>query len=314
MKILVTGAAGFIGSHMCEGLAAMGHQVIGVDNFSPYYDPELKRLNARDIEAKGVVLIEADLVNDLDQVLPSDIDVIYHFAAQPGISATTPFTEYERNNIVATQNLLQWAITTNAHTQHFVNIATSSIYGIHAVSTEDEAPQPVSDYGVTKLAAEQLVLAAQRTAKISACSVRLFSVYGPRERPEKLYTKLIKSIYQQKEFPLYEGSEKHQRSFTYVGDIVAGLAAILNNVARCDGQIINLGSTRVNTTAEGIALIEKITGKKARLKRVPQRPGDQLKTAATIAKAKAILGYTPSTSFEDGLKAQVAWYWSKFGQ
>ncbi len=314
MKILVTGAAGFIGSHMCEGLVAMGHQVIGIDNFSPYYDPALKRMNAQDIMAKGVEMIEADLLDNLSQKLPRDIDIIYHLAAQPGISASTAFTDYERNNVLATQNLLQWAIAHNKHTQLFINIATSSIYGIHAVSTEDEAPQPVSDYGVTKLAAEQLVLAAQRSAKVSACSVRLFSVYGPRERPEKLYTKLIQSIFEQKAFPLYEGSEKHQRSFTYVEDIVAGLGAILNNMARCDGQIINLGSNSVNTTAEGIALIEKITAKKAILKRVPQRPGDQLKTAATIDKAKQLLGYTPATRFEDGLKAQVAWYRSKFCQ
>lgn len=312
MRILVTGAAGFIGSHLCELLMSQGHEVIGIDNFSTYYDPELKKINATDIKSAGAKLIEADLLGDLDALLPSDIDVIYHFAAQPGISASTPFVDYERNNIQATQQLLQWAIHKNKKTSMFVNIATSSVYGIHATSSEEEAPMPVSDYGVTKLAAEQLVLASQRSQKIPACSIRLFSVYGPRERPEKLYTKLIKSIYNGTSFPLYEGSGAHERSFTYVGDIASGLLAILDRMDGCNGEIINLGSTTVNTTAEGIALIEKIIGKKAIIEHVDKRPGDQLKTSATIDKATKLLGYTPNTPFEEGLRAQVAWYSEKF--
>ncbi|MFT5751565.1 MAG: UDP-glucuronate 4-epimerase [Flavobacteriales bacterium] len=312
MKILVTGAAGFIGSHLCERLVSNGHEVVGIDNFSTYYDPELKKLNAEDIRSAGVTLIQADLLDDLASLLPTDIDVIYHFAAQPGISASTPFVDYERNNIQATQGLLQWAIHMNKKTAMFVNIATSSVYGIHATSTEEEAPMPVSDYGVTKLAAEQLVLASQRAQKIPACSIRLFSVYGPRERPEKLYTKLINSIYKEISFPLYEGSEAHERSFTYVGDIASGLLAILDRMEGCDGEIINLGSTAVNTTAEGIALIEKIIGKKAIIEHVAKRPGDQLKTSATIDKATKLLGYTPNTPFEEGLRAQVAWFEEKF--
>lgn len=312
MKILVTGAAGFIGSHLCERLVSQGHQVLGIDNFSTYYDPLLKKINAEDIEKVGVTLLTADLLNDITSILPTDVDVIYHFAAQPGISATTPFTDYERNNIQVTQHLLQWSIHHNANTKLFVNIATSSIYGLHATSTEEEAPMPVSDYGVTKLAAEQLVLASQRSGKLPACSIRLFSVYGPRERPEKLYTKLIKSIYEGTSFPLYQGSEHHERSFTYVGDIIDGLEKILDHKASCNGEIINLGSTDVYTTGQGIALIEKIIGKKARIDKVDKRPGDQLKTSATIDKAKRLLDYKPMTDFEDGLRAQVAWYQEKF--
>ncbi len=312
MKILVTGAAGFIGSHLCERLVSQGHQVLGIDNFSEYYDPKLKEINANDIKKVGVTLLTADLLDDLSIILPNDIDIIYHFAAQPGISATTPFTDYERNNIQVTQNLLQWSIHQNKNTQLFVNIATSSIYGLHATSTEEEAPMPVSDYGVTKLAAEQLVLASQRSGKLDACSIRLFSVYGPRERPEKLYTKLIKAIYDGTSFPLYEGSEHHERSFTYVGDIIDGLEKIITHKEGCNGKIINLGSTAVYTTGQGIALIEKIIGKKALIDHVGKRPGDQLKTAATIDKAKQLLDYKPTTDFEEGLRAQVAWYQEKF--
>ncbi|WP_299764614.1 NAD-dependent epimerase/dehydratase family protein [uncultured Dokdonia sp.] len=312
MKILVTGAAGFIGSHLCERLVSQGHQVVGIDNFSDYYDPKLKEINANDIENTGVTLLRADLFDDLGSILPNDIDIIYHFAAQPGISAKTPFTDYERNNIQVTQNLLQWSIHQNKNTQLFINIATSSIYGLHATSTEEEAPMPVSDYGVTKLAAEQLVLASQRLDKLNACSIRLFSVYGPRERPEKLYTKLIKAIYEGTSFPLYEGSEHHERSFTYVGDITDGLEKILDHKTVCNGEIINLGSTDVHTTGQGIALIEKIIGKKALIEKAGKRPGDQLKTSATIDKAKMLLEYTPKTDFEEGLRAQVAWYKEKF--
>lgn len=312
MKILVTGAAGFIGSHLCERLVSQGHEVLGIDNFSEYYDPKLKEINASDIISAGITLLTADLLDDLHTILPNDIDIVYHFAAQPGISATTPFTDYERNNIQVTQNLLQWSIHQNKDTQLFVNIATSSIYGLHATSTEEEAPTPVSDYGVTKLAAEQLVLASQRSGKLQACSIRLFSVYGPRERPEKLYTKLIKAIYEGTSFPLYEGSEHHERSFTYVGDIIDGLEKILDHKAACNGEIINLGSTDVYTTGQGIALIEKIIGKKALIERVDKRPGDQLKTSATIDKAKQLLAYKPHTDFEEGLRAQVAWYQEKF--
>jgi len=312
MKILVTGAAGFIGSHLCERLVSKGHQILGIDNFSEYYDPKLKEINANDIKDAGVKLLTADLLDNLAVILPNDIDVIYHFAAQPGISASTPFVDYERNNIQATQNLLQWAIHHNTNTQLFVNIATSSIYGLHATSTEEEAPMPVSDYGVTKLAAEQLVLASQRSGKLPACSIRLFSVYGPRERPEKLYTKLIKAIYEETSFPLYEGSADHERSFTYVGDITDGLEKILDNQKVCNGEIINLGSDDVYTTRQGITLIENIIGKKAHIVKVKKRPGDQLKTSATIDKAKQLLSYKPNTDFEEGLRAQVAWYQEKF--
>ena len=312
MKILITGAAGFIASHLSERLALHGHEVYGIDNFSDYYSRSLKEENVRDIKAAGVHFIEGDLAQDLFTLLPSDIEVIYHLAAQPGISATTSFELYERNNIVATQNLLQYALQLDNSLKSFVNIATSSVYGIHATSTEVEAPKPVSDYGVTKLAAEQLIMAAQRSGKINACSLRLFSVYGPRERPEKLYTKLIKSIVKNTSFPLFKGSENHERSFTYVGDIVDGLVAILKTDDLCNGQIINLGTDTVHTTGEGIAIIEDILNTKANLKVVDKRPGDQLKTSATIDLAKKLLQYDPKTTLQKGLQAQVDWYLEKF--
>lgn len=312
MKILVTGAAGFIGSHTAEYFSSKGHQVFGLDNFSKYYDPGIKKVNQKDAEAKGVKFIEIDLMDDLHNHMPADFDLVFHFAAQPGISASTSLEEYVRNNIFATQRLLDWTKEYCPELKLFVNVATSSIYGREATLPETAVPCPISFYGTTKLAGEQLVMGEQRNGKIKACSLRLYSVYGPRERPEKLYTKLIKSIYEETSFPLFEGSEKHSRSFTYVGDIVKAMAAVPGREELLNGEIINIGSDKEYTTGQGIALIEKIIGKKARIEKTPARPGDQLRTTALITKARELLDYDPVTDFEEGLRAQVNWYKEKF--
>ena len=193
MNILVTGAAGFIGSHMAEFLVKQGHNVWGLDSFTEYYSPSLKMMNKDVIVAKGVHFIEGDLLDNLHMLLPKEINVIYHFAAQPGIAAHTSFKLYERNNILATQNLVDWSLSLEKRLKMFVNISTSSVYGLEAIGDENAIAEPASNYGVTKLAGEQIVLAANRIYEIPACSMRLYSVYGPRERPEKLYTKLIKA-------------------------------------------------------------------------------------------------------------------------
>ncbi|MFD0861302.1 NAD-dependent epimerase/dehydratase family protein [Sungkyunkwania multivorans] len=312
MKILITGVAGFIGSHLAEHLASEGHEVVGVDNFNDYYDVSLKRLNASQVREKGVTIIEANLNDDLEAVLPSGFDYVYHLAAQPGIAAHISLEEYVNNNIFATQKLLAWTLKYNPEVKLFVNIATSSIYGLEATLPETAEVKPISFYGSTKLAAEQLVLGLARTKQMNTCSIRCFSVYGPRERPEKLYTKLIKAIFEGTRFPLHQGSEKHSRSFTYVGDIVKGLAAVIGKETICNGEIFNIGSDQEFTTGEGIALIEKIIGKKAMIQHTAPRPGDQLRTTAIIDKARKLLNYDPTTEFEEGLKQQVAWYRANF--
>ncbi|MEM9680669.1 MAG: NAD-dependent epimerase/dehydratase family protein [Bacteroidota bacterium] len=201
MKALVTGVAGFIGSHTAERLLDMGHEVIGVDNFSPYYSVELKTMNANAVKAKGASILTLDLRDeDLASKLPTDVDYIFHFAAQPGISQTSTFEDYFSNNIIATKNLVDYALQC-PNLELFVNIATSSIYGLEATFTEDVAPKPASYYGVTKLAAEQLVLQKSRELQMKACSLRLYSVIGPRERPEKMYTKLIALGLKRSSFP-----------------------------------------------------------------------------------------------------------------
>ncbi len=312
MKILVTGAAGFIGSHTAERLKQMGHEPIGVDNFSPYYDLSLKELNASALAENAIELIKLDLrTANLEANLPSDLDYIFHFAAHPGISNASTFEDYFSNNILATQRLLEFAEKLEKK-PYFVNIATSSIYGLEATFPETVPPKPASWYGVTKLAAEQLVLAKSREQKLEATSFRLFSVYGPRERPDKLYTRLIDCGLNNKAFPLFEGSEKHLRSFTYVQDIVDGIVSVIGKEAVCNGEIFNLGTETESTTAQGIATMEAILNKKITTEQKPPRAGDQSRTKANIDKARKLLGYNPQTSLKDGLEAQTAWFKKNF--
>ena len=312
MKALVTGAAGFIGSHAAERLQQEGLQVTGLDNFSEYYEVAIKELNAVSLQKKGIVLEKMDLreISDYDN-LPTDFDFILHFAGHPGISSSSTFDDYFSNNVTATQNLLEFAHK-NKRLRHFFNISTSSVYGLEATFPETVAPKPASWYGVSKLAGEQLVMAKSRSKKLKASSLRLFSVYGPRERPEKLYTKLIGCAIKGSKFPLFEGSGKHLRSFTYVGDIVEGIYKAVLRHAELDGEIINLGAEDEHKTQEGIRLVEELLHKKVQLEVMPRRPGDQFRTLANIQKAKKLLGYNPTTSLKEGLELQIKWYRENF--
>ncbi len=312
MKILVTGAAGFIGSHTCERLKSLGHDVVGLDNFNDYYSLELKQLNQKALNDKGVTIIKGDLRDSaFAELLPKDINYIFHFAAQPGISASSTFEDYFTNNIIATKNLIDYASALK-NLKLFINIGTSSIYGLEATFPESIAPKPASHYGVTKLAAEQLVLQKSREEQFNSCSLRLYSVIGPRERPEKMYTKLIACAFNNTEFPLYNGSASHLRSFTYVGDIVDGIVSVIGNETKVNGEIINLGTEVEHTTQEGIEAVEKIIGKAIKINHVKARAGDQLRTKANIEKARKLLNYNPQTTLLEGVKAQVEWYMANF--
>ena len=314
MKIVVTGAAGFIGSHVAQAFKSNGHQVVGIDCFTDYYTVSLKRLNAEELNQDGIPLVERDLsIDSIDDVLKG-VDVVIHAAAQPGISTTTPFERYAQHNLTATHRLLEAARRQTAM-RCFINVSTSSVYGRYATVPETTAPAPTSFYGVTKLAAEQLSLSYQREQSLPVCSLRLFSVYGPRERPEKLYFKLIQSILDDRDFPLFEGSLEHSRSYTYIDDAVSAFLAVVERPEQCSGEIFNIGSTIETKTAEGIQMIEALIGKKAKLVTLPRRSGDQQRTLAHIDKARDLLGYHPQTVPEEGLRRQVEWYrdriWNK---
>lgn len=312
MKAIVTGAAGFIGSHMSERLKDIGIEVIGIDNFSPYYDLSLKKLNEMALLKKGIKVLDIDLrYNDLSDIVSEEIDHIFHFAAQPGISSSCTFEDYLTNNVIGTQRILD-AIEPLKKKPYFVNIATSSIYGLEATLMEDQAPLPASWYGVTKLAAEQLVLAYARRKLLKGTSLRLYSVYGPRERPDKLYTRLIDCGLNEKVFPLYKGSEKHLRSFTYVQDIIDGIISVIGKEEETNGEIFNLGTEEENLTATGIETVEEVLQKTIEFEVHPARPGDQNRTKANIDKARRILGYDPRTSLKEGIEAQVKWFRDSF--
>ncbi|WP_223551969.1 NAD(P)-dependent oxidoreductase [Aestuariivivens sp. NBU2969] len=308
MNILITGAAGFIGSHAAEALKALGHEVVGVDNFSPHYDVGLKKLNERSLNSVGISIINKNLNDeDLAETLPKEIDYIFHFAAQPGISTHSTFQDYLQNNVLATKHLIDYALGL-PNLKLLVNIGTSSVYGLEATFDEDAIPKPASFYGVTKLAAEQLVLQQSREKKLRTCSLRLYSVIGPRERPEKMFTKLIDSGIKGTSFPLFEGSDKHLRSFTYVGDIVEGIVSVIYKTSVIDGEIINLGTDKEYTTKQGIEAVKSILGKPIHLNVIPKRPGDQFRTKAVIEKARKLLDYNPKTTLMEAVKHQIEWY------
>lgn len=308
MNILVTGAAGFIGSHAAEKLASLGHSVAGADNLSDYYSKQLKLMNVEALIKKGVQFTEIDLrYTEQYKSLSKAFEYVFHFAAQPGLSVTSSFNDYLSNNVTATYELVQFAKACN-NLRLFVNIGTSSVYGFDATKDETAAPLPASDYGVTKLAAEQLVLSQSRNKIFNACSLRLYSVYGPRERPDKLYTKLIKAALCNEPFTLIGGSLQHKRSFTYVDDIIEGILKVIGKEKSVSGEIFNIGTDVQNTTAYGIETVEKLTGKKISFKILPPRSGDPLNTKAVIDKARKFLNYNSATSLPEGISKQINWF------
>ncbi len=307
MKIIVTGAAGAIGSHLAERLIKEGHEVAGIDTLTPYYDVRIKQLTCKQLEDQGVKMFYKNLVSDDIADIVKDAEVIFHLAAQPGISSSTSFDDYLNNNIVATQKLLE-SIKDNKNLKAFFNASTSSVYGAHASGPETDAPAPTSNYGVTKLAAEQLALSYFRDKGLPVVNLRFFSVYGERERPEKFFYKLIKALYEDSEITMFEGSDKHIRSYSYVGDIIDGCIKALNKYTEIIGETFNLGNDKTNTTGGGLKIVEDLMGKKAKIKIIPKRPGDQLETGARIDKARKLLGYNPETDFRIGLKKEIDWY------
>ncbi len=310
MKVVVTGAAGAIGSHLVERFLEQGHKVVGIDAMRPYYDPSIKQINADDLVRAGCEMHYLDLVADEFEHVLKDANIIFHCAAQPGISSITPFSTYLDDNIVATYRLLEAAKNVST-LKAFIHASTSSVYGARATDDETSEPKPTSYYGVTKLAAEQLAMSYYREIGLPVVVLRFFSVYGPRERPEKLYHKLIKSIYEGTTIPLHEGSEHHIRSYTFVNDIIDGCLLVVENLDKSVGEIFNLGTDKTMTTKEGIEMIEEIMGKKANFVHMPRRPGDQVETGANINKIRALLGYNPKTELKDGLRKQVEWYEKK---
>jgi UDP-glucuronate 4-epimerase len=306
MQAIVTGVAGFIGSHLAEALVERGDSVLGIDCFTSYYDPALKRANLAELVAKpGFSLSEADLrTAELGELIDS-ADAIFHNAAQPGVRSSfgSGFADYCSHNILGTQRLLEAA--KSARTQRFVFASSSSIYGNAPVypTHEDDRPDPISPYGVTKLAAEHLCKVYAANWDLSTVMLRYFTVYGPRQRPDMAIHRLIGAALDGRPFPLY-GAGGQVRDFTYVGDVVqANLAAGTGDIA--PGTVINISGGASVTMVDLIGLVEELTGSGLDLDHGPPQSGDVERTGANVERAHQLLHWEPQVTLRSGLEAQL---------
>jgi len=307
MRCVVTGAAGFIGSHLCDRLLAQGHDVIGIDCFTDYYPRELKEAAVAGARTNPrFILIEADLnVLDLASVLEPG-DVIYHQAAQAGVRASwgQSFDIYVHLNIMATQRLLE--ACKRIPPVRFIYAGSSSVYGEtnKFPEHEDDHPRPISPYGVTKLAAEHLCLLYHAAYGVPAVSLRYFTVFGPRQRPDMAFHRWCRAALEQRELPLF-GNGDQTRDFTYVDDLLEGVLAAAT--ADCVGRVINLGGGHRVSVNQVLGVLEEIHG--APLRRQPEGPqkGDVRHTAADIQRARDLLGYQPRMPLAEGLRAEYEW-------
>ena len=303
---LVTGAAGFIGSTLTERLLDLGHKVTGVDLFTDYYDPAIKRRNLERSLAHGSFrLLEMDL--GLADLAPlPDVDVAFHQAAQPGVRASwgAEFALYTHHNVLATQRLLERY--RNTKLERFVYASSSSIYGDAERFPTDEAllPRPFSPYGVTKLAGEHLALLYGRNFGLPVCNLRYFTVYGPRQRPDMAFHRFARAMLRGESIPVF-GDGRQSRDFTFVDDAVeANIRAWTRSAPQ---GVYNVGGGSQVEVVEAIALLEQALGIKARIDFQPRPPGDPMRTRADATKIQHDLGFAPATPIAKGIAAEAEW-------
>jgi UDP-glucuronate 4-epimerase len=317
MAILVTGVAGFIGSHVAKALLERGEAVVGIDNFSTYYTPQLKRDRLQFLQGlEGFTLLEADIA-DRDTMLAvadrhSDIDLIVHLAAQPGVKHSTvdPYI-YVQTNVMGHLVMLELGRALGSTLKHLVYASSSSVYGGNTkfpFSVADPVEHPVSLYAATKRADELMSETYAHQYGLKSTGLRFFTVYGPWGRPDMSPYIFTKAIDEGRTIPLYHmGAIK--RDFTYIDDIVAGIIAILDNppAARAH-RVYNLGATRSEDIVHVLSLYEKALGKKAIVELKPGEPGDMSETAADISHTTRDFGWKPLTTVEHGIPRFVDWY------
>jgi len=310
-QILVTGGAGFIGSHLAERLLSEGLQVISLDNFDEYYDPQIKRQNiAFALGQENYRFVEGD-VRDSDQLnhlfARSSIEAVVHLAARPGVRSSLKQPGlYEQINVQGTLNVLEMAQRYGIKKVLFAS--SSSVYGeVDSIPSKesDQVDRPQSVYAATKRAGELMASAYHQLYGISVGCLRLFTVYGPRQRPEMAIHKFVRLIESGEDVPLF-GDGSSERDYTYVEDIIDGVVAALK--AEYGFEIFNLGDSRPILLERLIKLIEKNLSKKARIQSLPKQPGDVQRTCAHIEKARKILAYQPRTTIEEGIPLFVQWY------
>ncbi len=304
MTCLVTGAAGFIGSHLCDRLLADGHRVVGVDCFTSYYSRGVKERNlASPAGHPHFRFHELDLSADPLADAVADVDTVFHLAAMPGlVKSWTDVDLYTRHNLTATHRLLE--AVKGRPLKKFVYASTSSVYGKYASGDETLPTRPSSPYGITKLAGEQLVRVYQEEFGVPAITLRFFSVYGPRQRPEMGYHLFIDAVLTGKPITL-TGDGLHVRGNTFVTDCVD--ATVTAGLGALPGETFNLGGGELTTISEVIRKIERISDKPAVIERHPPRKGDQLATVADVGKLHRHLGWKPVTGLDEGLAKQIEW-------
>ena len=321
--ILVTGGAGFIGSHLAEALLKSGYKVVVVDNFNDFYDPEIKRGNIKAIKIQmdklgipedHIQIFERDIrePEQMDKLFATyPIQLVVHLAAMAGVrpSISAPLL-YNDVNINGTLNLLE--LCRKYGVKKFVFASSSSVYGNNKkvpFSETDFVDHPISPYAATKRAGELICYTYHHLYGMDIACLRFFTVYGPRQRPDLAIHKFTKLIINDQEVPFY-GDGTTERDYTYIEDIIDGVVKAIQWVQAGQGlyEIFNLGESRTVNLKEMVTTLEKEIGKKAKLKVLPMQPGDVQRTYADITKAQKILGYQPTTAFEDGIKQFIQWY------
>lgn len=315
MKILVTGAAGFIGSHLVERLVALGHEVVGVDNFDPYYDPALKRQNlAVAVAGPRFHLVEGDVRDRplLEELLADGCDSVVHLAARPGVrrSLEEPGV-YVQINVEGTIAVLEAARRRRG--AYVVVASSSSVYGLSPdIPFREEMSRllPASPYGASKLAAEQFCRVYHSLYRVPVTCLRFFTVYGPRQRPDMAIARFVRCVSSGTPLPFYGDGSAH-RDYTYADDVIDG---VVRAIERPRGfQVYNLGTEDTVSLTELVAAIEREVGRRAVLALQPDQPGDVPVTRASIERAACGLGYAPRVSLAEGLRRYVAWLRAQSG-
>jgi UDP-glucose 4-epimerase len=307
LKSLITGVAGFIGSHLAEKLLAQGHQVVGIDKFLNNYPRDYKERNLAEFRGRAnFSFIEGDLLRmDLSALL-GGVDYVFHLAAQPGVRSSwgAEFAQYSENNIMATQLLLE--ACKSLRPRKFVYASSSSVYGDteDLPMREEGRTRPVSPYGVSKLAAEHLCYLYWKAYGVPTVSLRFFTVYGPRQRPDMFFHIFMRALLRGEPVPLYDDGEQ-SRDFTFCSDIVDGLLGAAFYPG--SGDIFNLGGGTEASLLKVISLVENIAGRRATLQRFDRQKGDVRHTKASTEQARALLGFNPQVDLEEGLALEWEW-------
>jgi UDP-glucuronate 4-epimerase len=314
VRILVTGGAGFIGSHLCERLVARGDDVVAVDNFDPFYDPAVKRRNLAALEGNPRFrLVEGDVCEPeaLDAALGGGaFDLVVHLAARAGVrpSLERPL-DYVRTNVEGTAAMLELA--RKRGTGAFVLGSSSSVYGDAAhvpFSESDPVGRPISPYAASKRGAELLGHTYAHLYGMSVLCLRFFTVYGPRQRPDLAIHKFARLMAAGGELPVY-GDGTTERDYTYVDDVVQGVEGAIRYALAHPGafEVVNLGESRTVSLAELLELLAAALGVEPRIRRLPAQPGDVARTFASVDKARSLLGYDPRVPIEEGIRRFVRW-------